>query len=183
MFDFKKYKSLTHFLGSILILLSGYAIGATHESLNLQKIQSNINQEVEPRVTGIGGVFFKSTNTKELKKWYGDNLGLAITEVGSPFEFRNAHHPEEINYLTWIPFADSTNYFSPSEKDFMINYRVQNIEALLVKLNGNDVHIVSEITEYPYGKFAHIVDLEGNKIELWEPNDAFFTQMGGPTTK
>lgn len=136
-----------------------------------------------PKVTGIGGIFFRSENPKEIKEWYGSNLGLEIDEYGSPFEFRNANRPEEINYLMWSPFHEKTDYFDPSEKQFMINYRVQNIEALVLKLKENGVVVLDEIEEYEYGKFVHIMDPEGNKIELWEPVDSFFTNMGGKTTK
>ncbi len=183
MLDSKKFKNSVHLVVSLFMLLSGYLIGVHNERFELRNIDPHISQGVEPKVTGIGGIFFKSTNPEQLKNWYGKNLGLAITDVGSPFEFRNAHRPDEINYLTWIPFVDTTDYFSPSDKAFMINYRVQNIEDLIIRLRENNVQVVSDIAEYPYGKFAHILDLEGNKIELWEPNDAFFTQMGGPTTK
>lgn len=136
-----------------------------------------------PKVTGIGGVFFKSKDPEAIKKWYGKNLGLAITPYGSPFEFRNAHRPEEINYLSWSPFAADTDYFNPSKKEFMINYRVQHIEQLVENLKAKGVTIVDKIEEFSYGKFVHILDLEGNKIELWEPKDHVFTEMGGPTTK
>ena len=136
-----------------------------------------------PKVTGIGGIFFSSKNPQETKEWYGKNLGLAIDDYGSPFEFRNANRPEEINYLRWSPFAEGTEYFKPSEKEFMINYRVQNIEKLVENLKKNGVAIVDEIEAYEYGKFVHIMDPEGNKIELWEPIDSVFTSMGGKTTK
>lgn len=136
-----------------------------------------------PKVTGIGGIFFRSKNPKEAREWYSKNLGLAVSEYGSSFEFRNAHRPDEINYLQWSAFDENTDYFDPSEKEFMINYRVQNIEGLVAQLRENGVTIVDEITEYDYGKFVHIMDHEGNKIELWEPVDIVFTNMGGPTTK
>ena len=136
-----------------------------------------------PKVTGIGGIFFRSKNPQETKEWYGNNLGLAINQYGSPFEFRNANRPEEINYLNWSPFPENTEYFSPSEKEFMINYRVQNIEGLVEKLKENGVTIVDNIETYEYGKFVHIMDLEGTKIELWEPIDQVFTDMGEETTK
>lgn len=136
-----------------------------------------------PKVTGIGGIFFRSKNPAEIKDWYGKNLGLAITEYGSPFEFRNAHRPDEINYLNWSPFDEDTDYFAPSDKEFMINYRVQNLVELVKNLKENGVTVVDEIEEYEYGKFVHILDPEGNKIELWEPIDHVFTKMGGPTTK
>lgn len=136
-----------------------------------------------PKVTGIGGIFFRSKNPKAVMEWYGANLGLAIDEYGSPFEFRNANKPEEINYLRWSAFNENTDYFEPSKKEFMINYRVQNIEGLVKKLKENGVTILDKIEEYEYGKFVHILDLEGNKIELWEPIDSVLTKMGGATTK
>lgn len=136
-----------------------------------------------PKVTGIGGVFFRTKNPEETREWYGKNLGLAVNEYGSSFEFRNAHRPEEINYLQWSPFAEDTDYFKPSDAQFMINYRVQHIEALVQQLRENGVSIVDDIEEFEYGKFVHIMDPEGNKIELWEPVDHVFTKMGGPTTK
>jgi len=142
-----------------------------------------INNDTTPRVTGIGGIFFFSKDPKETNKWYGKNLGLAIDEWGSPFEFRNAHRPEEINYLRWSPFDEKTDYFKPSDKQFMINYRVNNMEGLVKKLRENGVTIVDDIQEYEYGKFIHIMDNDGNKIELWEPIDSVFTAMGGVTTK
>lgn len=136
-----------------------------------------------PKVTGIGGIFFRTKDPKATKDWYGKNLGLAIDPYGSAFEFRNANRPDEINYLRWSPFEENTDYFKPSEKEFMINYRVQNIEGLVKQLQENGVMIVDEIEEFEYGKFVHILDPEGNKIELWEPVDSVFTAMGGPTTK
>lgn len=122
-----------------------------------------------PKVTGIGGIFFRSNNPKAINEWYHENLGLATNEYGASFEFRNANRPDEINYLQWSTFDQNTEYFNPSEKQFMINYRVQNIEELVVNLKQNGVTIVDEIEEFEYGKFVHIMDPEGNKIELWEP--------------
>lgn len=139
--------------------------------------------DTTPKVTGIGGIFFRTKDPSKTKEWYGENLGLSISEYGSSFEFRNANQPHEINYLQWSPFEEGTDYFDPSHKEFMINYRVQNMEGLVRKLRENGVTIVDEIEEYEYGKFVHIMDPEGNKIELWEPVDSVFTEMGGPTTK
>jgi len=145
--------------------------------------KETVNNDTTPRVTGIGGIFFQSKNPQEINSWYGKNLGLAIDDFGSPFEFRNANRPEEINYLRWSPFEEGSEYFLPSEKAFMINYRVQNIEGLIRILKKNGVTILDSLVEYPYGKFIHIMDPDGNKIELWEPIDSFFTEMGGETTK
>ena len=140
--------------------------------------------EKEPKVTGIGGIFFKTTDPNATKDWYRQNLGLVTDQYGSSFEFRNTNNPEEINYLQWSPFTDDTTYFQPSPKEFMINYRVQNLEGLLVKLKAAGVTICDEVEEFEYGKFVHIMDLDGNKLELWEPVDHVFTEMlDGKTTK
>lgn len=136
-----------------------------------------------PKVTGIGGIFFFSDDPKKTNEWYGRNLGLAIDPYGSPFEFRNANRPSEINYLRWAPFKTGDEYFQPSRKPFMINYRVQNIDGLVRKLKENGVTVLDSIASYDYGKFVHIMDPDGNKIELWEPVDSVLTKIGGPTTK
>jgi predicted enzyme related to lactoylglutathione lyase len=139
--------------------------------------------DTTPRVTGIGGVFFGSDNPKEVRKWYGENLGLAINAYGSPFEFRNANKPDEINYLQWSPFKSGHEYFKPSTKEFMINYRVNNLNGLVRKLKANGVRFTDTVEVYEYGKFVHILDMEGNKIELWEPVDSVLTKIGEKTTK
>jgi len=130
---------------------------------------SNMSVDSTPRVTGIGGIFFFSDNPKETRDWYAKNLGFDINDWGSTFQSRNTAKPEEIESLQWSPFKRGDEYFSPSKKDFMINYRVQNIEGLVKKLRENGVTIVDEILTYDYGKFVHIMDSDGNKIELWEP--------------
>ena len=136
-----------------------------------------------PKVTGLGGIFFRCKDPDATRSWYGEHLGLAINQYGSSFEFRNANRPDEINYLQWSPFDENTKYFDPSEKQFMVNYRVQNIEGLVTKLRESGVTVVDDIETFDYGKFVHIMDNEGNKIELWEPVDKVFTDMGGETTK
>lgn len=112
-----------------------------------------------------------------------ENLGLEVNEWCLSVEFRNANRPDEINYLQWSPFKKGSEYSAPSKKEFMINYRVQNIEGLVDKLIENGVIIVDSIETYDYGKFVHIMDAEGNKIELWEPIDSVFPEIGGKTTK
>ncbi|QNN41132.1 VOC family protein [Pedobacter roseus] len=126
--------------------------------------------DTTPKVTGIGGIFFFSDHPKETKDWYAKNLGIEINAWGSvSFDSRNINNPEEVESLQWSPFKKGDEYFSPSKKEFMINYRVQNLEALLEKLKENGVTILDEIATYDFGKFIHIMDAEGNKIELWEP--------------
>jgi len=150
---------------------------------NEQAEESLSQQDTTAKVTGVGGIFFFSENPEKTKEWYSENLGLEVNQWGSSFEFRNANRPQEINYLQWSPFKQGSEYFSPSKKEFMINYRVQNIEGLVNKLKNNGVTILDSIETYDYGKFVHIMDVEGNKIELWEPIDSVFTAMGGKTTK
>lgn len=126
--------------------------------------------DTTPKVTGIGGIFFFSDNPKDAKEWYAKNLGFDVNQWGSvSFEYRDVDKPEEIIPLQWSPFKSGDEYFAPSKKDFMINYRVQNIEGLVEKLKENGVTILDDIATYDYGKFVHIMDAEGNKIELWEP--------------
>lgn len=134
-----------------------------------QTAHSTSPVDTTPKVTGIGGIFFFSDHPQETKEWYAKNLGLEINEWGSSFESRNVNRPDEIDSLQWCPFKKGDEYFSPSSKDFMINYRVQNIEGVVNKLKENGVTILDNITTYDYGKFVHIMDTEGNKIELWEP--------------
>ena len=130
-----------------------------------------VSHDTTPKVTGIGGVFFYSDNPKETNEWYTKNLGIEINEWGSSsFESRNVNKPEEVNSLQWKTFKKADKHFTPSKKGFMINYQVQNIEELVTKLKENGVTILDHIMTYDYGKFVHIIDNEGNKIELWEPH-------------
>ena len=136
------------------------------------------------KVKGIGGILFKCKNPGEMRDWYKQNLGLATNEYGSLFEFREADEPEKKAYLQWSPMEEDSTYFQPSSKEFMVNYRVENIESLVDELKLAGVTICDEIETYEYGKFVHIMDPENNKIELWEPVDSVFTKMyDGDTTK
>lgn len=126
--------------------------------------------ETTPKVTGIGGVFFFSDNTKQTKDWYAKNLGFEFTEWGtSSFEYRDINNPEVVIPLQWGLSKKDSDHFAPSKKEFMINYTVQNIEGLVSQLKANGVIILDDIETYDFGKFVHIMDVEGNKIELWEP--------------
>jgi len=127
----------------------------------------------EGKVVGIGGILFKSEDQEKTKKWYEDNLGMVTDQWGTMFKSRNIDNSDEINYLQWSPFSKDTDYFNPSKKDFMINYRVQNIEKFVKDLKEKGVTIVDEIIYYEgIGKFIHIIDLDGNKVELWEQADS-----------
>ncbi len=131
---------------------------------------STPSNDTAPKVTGIGGIFFFSDNPAETRAWYARNLGLEFNDWGGcGFDSRNIDRPEKVDSLQWTLFKTGSDYFAPSKKEFMINYRVRHIEALLDRLRDNGVTILSDITTYDFGKFAHILDADGNKIELWEP--------------
>jgi predicted enzyme related to lactoylglutathione lyase len=160
---------------TVILLLSFLLLSCSSSDKMNNTIKTNNQMEIImddtiPKVTGVGGIFFYSDNLKESKEWYTKNLGIEINDWGSSsFESRNINRPDEITSLQWKPFKKGDEYFSPSKKDFMINYTVQNIEGLVNKLKENGVTILDSISSYDYGKFVHIMDAEGNKIELWEP--------------
>src|SRR5215208_5630368 len=120
------------------------------------------------RVTGVGGIFFKSSDPKAIQEWYQKYLGFKTTADNSVlFEWKTAADPQKPGYTVWSPFKESTSYFEPSQKDFMFNFRVDNLKALLDELKKEGVQVVGEMEEYDYGKFGWIMDPDGNKIELW----------------
>lgn len=123
------------------------------------------------RVTGLGGVFFKTSDPKKIKEWYGKHLGLPVDEYGASFKWIDPENKgaKEPALTAWSPFKDDTSYFNPSQKQFMFNYRVENLVELLKVLKEEGVEIVGEMQEFSYGKFGWIMDPDGNKIELWEP--------------
>jgi predicted enzyme related to lactoylglutathione lyase len=127
---------------------------------------------MKKRVTGLGGFFFKTKNPNKIKEWYKTHLGLNTDQYGCTFYWKDAEGKD--CSTQWSPFAEDTTYFQPSEKSFMMNYRVENLKELLEALKKEGVTIVGTVEEYDYGKFGWILDPEGNKIELWEPNDAAF---------
>lgn len=149
--------------------------------------QTSPGVQIPGRVTGIGGIFFKCKDPKAVREWYRQNLGIQTNEYGAVFEFRQGVDSSKKGFLQWSPFNEKTKYFEPSNREFMINYRVVDIEDLVAQLRQNGVTITDSIETYDYGKFVHILDLEGNKIELWEPNDVAFEdlgrQLGAMTTK
>jgi len=118
------------------------------------------------KVTGIGGIFFKCDDPKQMKEWYAKNLGLPTSDYGTNFEWQREDGSK--GSTVWSPFSATTKYFDPSKKEYMINYIVDDLEALVEELRAGGVTIVDEIASYEYGKFVHILDPEGNKIELWE---------------
>ncbi len=123
------------------------------------------------RVTGIGGVFFKCQDPKKVTEWYQKHLGLDTNPYGATFEWYESPDSPTKAQTQWTPFSEKSTYFEPSQKDFMINYRVANLEQLVEALTEEGVTILDKIETYDYGKFVHILDNEGNKIQLWEPID------------
>ncbi|MEM6343269.1 MAG: VOC family protein [Bacteroidota bacterium] len=126
------------------------------------------------RVTGIGGIFFKCDDPKKMKSWYNTHLGIQTDQYGGVFRWKSATKEDQTCYTAWSPFSHKSTYFEPSKKEFMFNYRVDDLEALLAELKKEGITVVGEIETYPYGKFGWILDPEGNKIELWEPVDKGF---------
>jgi predicted enzyme related to lactoylglutathione lyase len=123
------------------------------------------------KVTGIGGVFFKCKNPHQISEWYKINLGIDTNQFGANFEWRDMKDSSKIGSTQWSPFNDNTEYFEPSHKEFMINYRVDNLEEMVEELRQKGVTVLDEIETYDYGKFVHIIDNEDNKIQLWKPLD------------
>ncbi len=155
-----------------LSICSAFLLGYAFKSLNENKTNNM------KRVTGIGGIFFKCKDPKKMNEWYKNHLGLKTNEYGSVFEWFQGADNSKKGFSQWSPFKEDTKYFQPSEKDFMINYRVENLENLVNELKKEGVTILDEIETYDYGKFVHILDPEGNKIELWEPNDIEYEKLG-----
>ena len=175
-------KPFQYLIASDQVLLSPHVAGWSVEShLKLaetiaDKIESlyypkEIKQEVK-RVTGIGGLFFKAENPEQLREWYQKYLGFDTDNYGCTFWWNDQNNQKASTQ--WSPFTKETTYFDPCKKDFMFNYRVENLVYLLEQLKKEGVAIVGEMETYEYGKFGWILDLEGNKIELWEPTDTAF---------
>ncbi|WP_199562641.1 VOC family protein [Pedobacter chinensis] len=152
----------------ILITVISFCFGFAFKTIITPQNKNAIKMK---KVTGIGGIFFKCKDPKAINEWYKTHLGFDTTPYGTSFEWRQSDDSTKKGLTQWNPFAENTKYFEPSAKDFMINYRVENLEALVEELRKENVTIVDKIETYDYGKFVHILDIEGNKIQLWEPHD------------
>jgi predicted enzyme related to lactoylglutathione lyase len=125
---------------------------------------------MKKRVTGIGGFFFKAKDKERLCAWYRDRLGLPMGPWGGcEFHWRDRDDPARTGYTVWGAFAADTDYFKPSKKPFMFNFRVDDLDAVLAALRSEGVKVDPRIEDSPLGRFGWIMDPEGNRVELWEP--------------
>lgn len=132
------------------------------------------------RVTGIGGIFFKCKDPNAIKDWYKKHLVIDTDQWGTNFEWRQGADASKKGFTQWSPVSEKSTHFDGA---LMINYRVENLEELVVQLKKEGVEIVDKIETFDYGKFVHILDNEGNKIELWEPNDVAYDKIVVGRTK
>ncbi len=181
--DSKLPQALQYLLEAKNTILTPHIAGWTFEShiklaqVIVDKIKDKYLNEtketkIEKRVTGIGGVFFKSQNPKKLMAWYAKHLGFKTDPYGATFWWKDNQGND--CSTQWSPFANNTDYFEPSEKPFMQNFRVHDLKFLLNKLSQEGVTIIGDMQTFDYGKFGWVLDPEGNKIELWQPNDSVF---------
>lgn len=149
----------------------GYFYKSTNVKANEPKTETVSNKKTTElkRVIGVGGIFFKSTDPEKLNNWYKTHLGLPIDEYGARFEWQEGTDTLKKGSLQWSLFSEKTTYLNPSTKDFMINYRVENLSELITQLKKEGVTFADSMSTYDYGKFVHIMDIDGNKIELYEP--------------
>lgn len=170
----------------MLIVAASFLSGFAFKTILTGASKNNTTQQFK-KVTGIGGIFFKCKDPKKVREWYKTHLGLQTNQYGSVFEWYQGADSTKKGFLQWSPFNEKTKYFDPSTKDFIINYRVENLTALVDELKRNGVTVTDTIETYSYGKFVHILDPEGNKLELWEPDDIEYEklgiQVGATTTK
>lgn len=159
----------------IIIVGVSFCFGYAFKSV---EVSTSDNQSSFKKVTGIGGIFFKCKDPIKMKEWYKTNLGLNTNQYGAVFEWWQGADSTQKGFTQWSAFNEKTKYFAPSTKDYMINYRVNNMNALLEEFKKTGVTVLDSVETVEYGKFVHILDMEGNKLELWEPNDIEFEKMG-----
>ena len=136
-----------------------------------KKNQTENSTNKTPKVTGIGGIFFKCKDPLKMKEWYKTHLGIDAGQYGASFEWYQDAEGKKKGLTQWNLNSETAKLYEPSTKEFMINYRVDNLEALVEALKKEGVTVLDKVEAYDYGKFVHILDAEGNKIQLWEPAD------------
>jgi predicted enzyme related to lactoylglutathione lyase len=117
-------------------------------------------------ITGVGGIFVRSPNPKALAAWYRDVLGITVESWGGAMMHTDAPHYPKV--VVWNAFSETTDYMAPSTRDFMINFAVDDLDAMLAKLTAKGVKILGRSDGDEHGKFAWIMDPDGTKIELWQ---------------
>jgi catechol 2,3-dioxygenase-like lactoylglutathione lyase family enzyme len=159
-----------HFVIAVLAFALGTAAGRQETA---GATRAFARDPAPDRVTGIGGLFFRSADPETTLDWYRRHLGIDAADWGGfAFQWQEKDRPGEIGYTVWAAFPSSTEYFAPSKESFMVNFRVVDLTTLIAALEDEGVEIVGEIEEHPNGKFAWVLDPEGRKIELWEPVSA-----------
>jgi len=158
-------------LGSLLLISAGSIGGQEVKSTQPEKSKPPVKVEQRGRILGIGGIFFKSANRDQMREWYSQHLGLADQGYGAMLPWREHDDPQKEHVTVWTIFPGSTDYI-PATQSFMINYIVDDMDALLDRLKLEGVKIDAKRMDESYGRFAWIYDLDGNKIELWEPASA-----------
>ena len=142
-----------------------------------------MNNMDKARVRAIGGVFFRSPDPEKTREWYSRHLGLQVDAYGTNFAWRDHDAPEHIGHTQWSPMPESTDYLGDRGQQFMVNYRVDDLDGLLDALRQSGVEIVGEIQEEPYGRFVHVIDNDGRRVELWEPNDEEYRKIVDGVTR
>lgn len=119
------------------------------------------------RITGVGGIFFKSKDPKALAAWYRDVLGIAVEDWGgATLRYDAPGHPPVV---VWGAFSEKSDYFAPSVREYMVNFAVDDLDAFLARIEAKGVKVLKRDDSDPNGKFAWIVDPDGTKIEFWQP--------------
>ena len=154
-----------------LFIAAGLAGGQEVQSPQPEKSKAPVKTEQRGRVIGIGGVFFKSANRDQTREWYSKHLGLTDKGQGAMLPWREHDDPQKEHVTVWTVFPTTTDYFNPSQP-FMVNYIVDDLDALLDRLKQEGVKIDPTRMNESYGRFAWIYDQDGNKIELWQPASA-----------
>lgn len=122
------------------------------------------------RVTGIGGIFFKARDPVALREWYRRHLGIALEAWGGAvFQWRSTDNPSGEGATVWNVFEEASTYFAPSRASFMVNYRVEDLHAVLAALRAEGCEVDEKVEESEFGKFGWVMDPEGNRVELWQP--------------
>ena len=156
-------------LGALLLASVRSKAGQEVQRPQPEKSQPAVKSESRGRILGIGGIFFKSANRDQTRDWYSKHLGLVDKGQGASLPWREHDDPQKEHVTAWTVFPSSSNYFDPSPAPFMIDYVVDDLDALLDRLKQEGVKIDAKRMDASFGHFAWIYDLDGNKIELWQP--------------